>query len=133
MRPLAVLAFLLPALSLAQDGSVSGPTSSSQAAKYSCDPSVCKLPKCNCASTSPPGGLSPVITRSFALPFLLPLASGARASPKFFRRLASIFLWSKLLILLVGRPTSLNSSSIPPTMLYNPTPLIPSTNFLRTV
>jgi hypothetical protein len=73
MRPLAILALLLPALSLAQDGSVSGPTSSSQAAGYSCDASVCKLPKCNCASASPPGGLSPVNTRSFAMPsYLLP-------------------------------------------------------------
>ncbi|KAG2069469.1 hypothetical protein BDR04DRAFT_1101568 [Suillus decipiens] len=43
----------------AQDGSISGPTSSSSAAGYSCDPSQCQLPNCNCASTSPPGGLSP--------------------------------------------------------------------------
>ncbi|KAI9512900.1 hypothetical protein F5148DRAFT_654881 [Russula earlei] len=61
MRPFALLVLLLPALSLAQDGSVSGATSSAAAAGYSCDPTVCKLPACNCASTSPPGGLSPVI------------------------------------------------------------------------
>lgn len=29
---------------------------------YSCDPNSCKLPTCNCASTTPPGGLSPVST-----------------------------------------------------------------------
>lgn len=43
-----------------QDGAVTGPTSSAQAAGYSCDTSKCQLPNCNCASTSPPGGLSPV-------------------------------------------------------------------------
>ncbi|KAF8555101.1 hypothetical protein OG21DRAFT_1508030 [Imleria badia] len=42
----------------AQDGSISGPTTSISAASYSCDPDKCQLPKCNCASTSPPGGLS---------------------------------------------------------------------------
>ncbi|KAI9188970.1 hypothetical protein H9P43_000392 [Blastocladiella emersonii ATCC 22665] len=26
---------------------------------YACDPAVCKLPSCQCASTSPPGGLAP--------------------------------------------------------------------------
>lgn len=51
---------LLPLLVAAQDGGISGPTSSSGAAGYSCDPTKCKLPNCNCASTSPPGGLSPV-------------------------------------------------------------------------
>ncbi|EIN14312.1 hypothetical protein PUNSTDRAFT_49130 [Punctularia strigosozonata HHB-11173 SS5] len=55
----AFLAAFLPLLVVAQDGSISGPTSSSQAAGYSCDTSKCKLPDCNCASTSPPGGLSP--------------------------------------------------------------------------
>ncbi|KAN0134880.1 carbohydrate esterase [Lactarius tabidus] len=59
MLPTLVLAVLFPALSLAQDGSLTGPTSSSAAAGYSCDASQCKLPNCNCASTSPPGGLSP--------------------------------------------------------------------------
>ncbi|EIW87292.1 hypothetical protein CONPUDRAFT_116476 [Coniophora puteana RWD-64-598 SS2] len=44
---------------VAQDGSLTGPTSSSAAAGYSCDPNQCKLPSCNCASTSPPGGLDP--------------------------------------------------------------------------
>ncbi|KIY51975.1 hypothetical protein FISHEDRAFT_63969 [Fistulina hepatica ATCC 64428] len=43
----------------AQDGGISGAQTSAQAAGYSCDPSLCKLPDCNCASTSPPGGLSP--------------------------------------------------------------------------
>ncbi|KAF7311852.1 Carbohydrate esterase family 4 protein [Mycena indigotica] len=41
------------------DGGLTGPTSSTEAAGYSCDPAKCKLPKCNCASTSPPGGLDP--------------------------------------------------------------------------
>lgn len=55
-----LLAFgLLAPLALAQDGSVTGATSSASAAGYSCDPSKCQLPNCNCASTSPPGGLSP--------------------------------------------------------------------------
>ncbi|KAJ7799096.1 hypothetical protein B0H14DRAFT_1711143 [Mycena olivaceomarginata] len=51
---------LLPALlvSAQDDGSISGATSSSAAAGYSCDASKCKLPSCNCASTSPPGGLN---------------------------------------------------------------------------
>ncbi|KZP04662.1 hypothetical protein FIBSPDRAFT_1054534 [Athelia psychrophila] len=50
---------LVPVLVAAQDGGITGPTSSPAAAGYSCDPSQCKLPNCNCASTSPPGGLSP--------------------------------------------------------------------------
>ncbi|KAI5120853.1 hypothetical protein M0805_007040 [Coniferiporia weirii] len=50
---------LLPLLVSAQDGSITGPTSSASAADYSCDPSTCKLPDCACASTSPPGGLDP--------------------------------------------------------------------------
>ncbi|GAC98663.1 candidate polysaccharide deacetylase [Pseudozyma hubeiensis SY62] len=29
------------------------------AARYSCDPNTCKLPKCHCADTNPPGGLDP--------------------------------------------------------------------------
>ncbi|KAF9071990.1 hypothetical protein BDP27DRAFT_1218247 [Rhodocollybia butyracea] len=52
-----LLAWYLTAV-LGQDGSVSGPTSNAQAAGYSCDASQCKLPNCNCASTSPPGGLN---------------------------------------------------------------------------
>lgn len=52
---------VLPLFVLAQDdGSISGPTSSSEAAGYSCDTSKCQLPSCNCASPNPPGGLSPV-------------------------------------------------------------------------
>ncbi|GAA5966175.1 hypothetical protein JCM3765_006074 [Sporobolomyces pararoseus] len=38
---------------------LTGPTSSTEAAGYSCDPNTCRLPSCQCASTSPPGGLSP--------------------------------------------------------------------------
>ncbi|KAL5495118.1 hypothetical protein ACEPAI_580 [Sanghuangporus weigelae] len=56
-RPLFALS--LPLLVLAQDGSITGPTSSQDAAGYSCDPDQCKLPNCNCASASPPGGLEP--------------------------------------------------------------------------
>ncbi|KAF7340971.1 hypothetical protein MSAN_02082500 [Mycena sanguinolenta] len=61
MLPRALLLSLLPSLALfawAQDGSVTGATSSAAAAGYSCDPTKCKLPTCNCASTSPPGGLN---------------------------------------------------------------------------
>ncbi|KAJ7052258.1 hypothetical protein C8F01DRAFT_1033457 [Mycena amicta] len=47
------------------DGSLSGATSSAEAAGYSCDPTKCKLPKCNCASVNPPGGLSPSETPMF--------------------------------------------------------------------
>ncbi|GAA5973519.1 hypothetical protein JCM11641_007095 [Rhodosporidiobolus odoratus] len=36
-----------------------GPVSSPESAGYSCDTNTCKLPTCLCASTSPPGGLSP--------------------------------------------------------------------------
>jgi peptidoglycan/xylan/chitin deacetylase (PgdA/CDA1 family) len=46
-------------LSRREEGSLIGPTTSQDAAGYSCDPSKCKLPTCNCASTSPPGGLDP--------------------------------------------------------------------------
>ncbi|KAI0783166.1 hypothetical protein C8Q75DRAFT_869185 [Abortiporus biennis] len=49
----------LVATVLAQDGGITGPQSSPEAAGYSCDPSTCKLPNCNCASTTPPGGLDP--------------------------------------------------------------------------
>lgn len=54
-----LIASLAPLFAVAQDGDISGPTSSASAAGYSCDPSKCQLPNCNCASTSPPGGLSP--------------------------------------------------------------------------
>ncbi|KII93119.1 hypothetical protein PLICRDRAFT_35300 [Plicaturopsis crispa FD-325 SS-3] len=65
MLPQFLLAAVLPLLALAQDGSVTGPTSNPTAAGYSCDASKCKLPSCNCASTSPPGGLSPSDTPMF--------------------------------------------------------------------
>jgi hypothetical protein len=56
-----LLSALFPLFVLAQDdGSLSGPTSSSDAAGYSCDTTKCQLPSCNCASANPPGGLSPV-------------------------------------------------------------------------
>ncbi|KAJ7045231.1 hypothetical protein C8F04DRAFT_1068164 [Mycena alexandri] len=55
-----------PLLVLAQDdGGITGATSSTAAAGYSCDATKCKLPDCNCASTSPPGGLSPSDTPMF--------------------------------------------------------------------
>lgn len=62
MLPPSLLVATLPFLGyvFAQDGSLSGPTSSATAAGYSCDPNSCKLPNCNCASTNPPGGLSVV-------------------------------------------------------------------------
>lgn len=63
MLPLLSLLALLPISPLlvsAQDGSITGPTSSQEAAGYSCDSNSCKLPNCACASTSPPGGLDPV-------------------------------------------------------------------------
>lgn len=72
---LIAAAAVLPAvLAQGDDGSLSGPTSSSSAAGYSCDTSKCKLPSCNCASTSPPGGLSPVsLLYPYALKWLLAL------------------------------------------------------------
>ncbi|KAK4053645.1 hypothetical protein OIO90_003884 [Microbotryomycetes sp. JL221] len=42
-----------------------GPLSSPESAGYSCDPSTCQLPNCHCASTAPPGGLSPEDTPQF--------------------------------------------------------------------
>ncbi|KAG2022544.1 hypothetical protein CC2G_000285 [Coprinopsis cinerea AmutBmut pab1-1] len=53
MKSICLLLALLPALVLAQDPG------------YSCDPSTCRLPTCQCASTSPPGGLSPSETPQF--------------------------------------------------------------------
>ncbi|KAF9011298.1 hypothetical protein BDQ17DRAFT_1387684 [Cyathus striatus] len=53
------LAALTPLQAFAQDGGISGPTTSADAAGYSCDTSKCKLPDCNCASVNPPGGLKP--------------------------------------------------------------------------
>ena len=63
MLPPTLFAAVLPLLAavLAQEeGQLSGPTTSAAAAGYSCDPNSCKLPNCHCASTDPPGGLSPV-------------------------------------------------------------------------
>jgi len=58
-----LVAILVPLSVVAQDeGVISGPTSSAAAAGYYCDSSKCQLPDCNCASTSPPGGLQPVCT-----------------------------------------------------------------------
>jgi hypothetical protein len=54
-------------LTLAQDGSITGPTSSAAAANYTCDPTKCKLPNCACASTEPPGGLTPAETPMFVV------------------------------------------------------------------
>ncbi|KAJ7760140.1 hypothetical protein DFH07DRAFT_442335 [Mycena maculata] len=59
MLPYVLLALLAPLLALAgDDGSISGATSSADAAGYSCDATKCKLPACNCASPNPPGGLN---------------------------------------------------------------------------
>ncbi|KAF5385148.1 hypothetical protein D9615_000983 [Tricholomella constricta] len=69
MRFTTVLPFTLlaltPILVFAQDGGIDGATTSVEAAGYSCDPSKCKLPDCNCASTSPPGGIKPSDTPQF--------------------------------------------------------------------
>ncbi|KAG9035805.1 hypothetical protein FS837_001814 [Tulasnella sp. UAMH 9824] len=64
-RSLAVSLALL-AFANAQDG---GPPSGDNTGRhtYSCDASKCKLPDCACASTSPPGGLSPQDTPMFIL------------------------------------------------------------------
>ncbi|KAF9469505.1 hypothetical protein BDZ94DRAFT_1150876 [Collybia nuda] len=65
MLPAAILA-LAPLLALAQEeGTITGPTTSPESLGYSCDPSKCKLPTCNCASTSPPGGIKPSDTPQF--------------------------------------------------------------------
>ncbi|TFK24271.1 hypothetical protein FA15DRAFT_669712 [Coprinopsis marcescibilis] len=55
----------LVALAVAQDGGSDGPTTSPEATGYSCDPSTCRLPTCQCASTSPPGGLDPAQVPQF--------------------------------------------------------------------
>ncbi|KAF8330829.1 uncharacterized protein EI90DRAFT_3145723 [Cantharellus anzutake] len=52
---LSIFPIILP--TLAQDGSVDGPSTSTEAAGYSCDPSKCQLPTCRCASTDIPGGI----------------------------------------------------------------------------
>ncbi|KAK7051541.1 hypothetical protein VNI00_004519 [Paramarasmius palmivorus] len=58
LLPVSLLACILPWLVYGQDGVVSGPQTSPEAAGYHCDSTVCKLPSCSCASTSPPGGLN---------------------------------------------------------------------------
>jgi len=50
-----------------QDGSLDGPTTDPSKFSYNCDPNQCKLPKCNCASTNPPGGISPSDTPMFVV------------------------------------------------------------------
>ncbi|GJE88021.1 carbohydrate esterase family 4 protein [Phanerochaete sordida] len=67
MLPQALLLLSLLAGAFAQDGSVTGPTSSPEAAGYSCDPTKCKLPNCNCASPDPPGGLDPSVVPQFVV------------------------------------------------------------------
>ncbi|WAR54500.1 hypothetical protein PtB15_18B244 [Puccinia triticina] len=46
-------------VSSGEGGATNGPSSTPQSAGYTCDPNSCKLPSCQCASTSPPGGLNP--------------------------------------------------------------------------
>jgi hypothetical protein len=60
-----VFSLLLPVVTLAQDGGLTGPTSSKAAAGYNCDTTKCQLPNCLCASTSPPGGLQPANVPQF--------------------------------------------------------------------
>ncbi|KAK0434839.1 hypothetical protein EV421DRAFT_1280099 [Armillaria borealis] len=57
--------FIVPLAVFAQDGGVTVLTTSAEAAGYSCDSTQCRLPHCNCASTNPPGGLSPADTPQF--------------------------------------------------------------------
>ncbi|PSR72053.1 hypothetical protein PHLCEN_2v12083 [Hermanssonia centrifuga] len=64
---LALLPLFASVLAQGDDGSISGPTSSASAAGYSCDPTQCKLPNCNCASTDPPGGLDPSVVPQFVV------------------------------------------------------------------
>ncbi|KIM69924.1 hypothetical protein SCLCIDRAFT_1207170 [Scleroderma citrinum Foug A] len=52
---------------VAQDGGITGPTTSTGAAGYNCDNTQCNLPNCNCASASPPGGLDPSEVPQFVL------------------------------------------------------------------
>lgn len=70
MLPHTLLVTLFPlfvGLARAQDGSLTGPTSTPGGAGYSCDPSQCKLPDCACASINPPGGLSPSDVPQFVI------------------------------------------------------------------
>ncbi|KAF8515848.1 hypothetical protein BU17DRAFT_51255 [Hysterangium stoloniferum] len=64
---LALSFFFFPSLVRAQDGSIDGPTTDPSKFPYSCDTNKCKLPTCNCASTNPPGGLSPSDTPMFVV------------------------------------------------------------------
>ncbi|KAG6330481.1 hypothetical protein ID866_8608 [Astraeus odoratus] len=64
---LPLVLWRLLSLVAAQDGGITGPTTSTSASGYSCDPSRCQLPHCNCASTSPPGGLHPSEVPQFVL------------------------------------------------------------------
>jgi len=54
-------------VSSGEGGATNGPSSSPQSAGYTCDPNSCKLPTCQCASTSPPGGLNPKDVPQFIL------------------------------------------------------------------
>ncbi|KAJ7589601.1 hypothetical protein C8J56DRAFT_1049242 [Mycena floridula] len=66
MLPKLLLLVILPLLAAAQDdGGISGAQTSADAAGYSCDASKCKLPTCNCASLTPPGGLQPTDVPQF--------------------------------------------------------------------
>ncbi|KAK0551057.1 hypothetical protein OC846_003435 [Tilletia horrida] len=47
------------------EGQIVGNSAGASGAGYSCDPSKCKLPNCQCASTSPPGGLKPADVPQF--------------------------------------------------------------------
>lgn len=67
MLPAVFFVLLAPLLALAQDGGITGAQTSSAAAGYSCDPSQCKLPSCNCASVTPPGGLQPCQVPQFII------------------------------------------------------------------
>lgn len=49
----------------AGEGTVTGPTSSPEAAGYNCDTTKCQLPNCYCASTAIPGGLTSSETPQF--------------------------------------------------------------------
>lgn len=59
---LATLALVsAQATSSSGEGTIDGATTSTDALGYSCDPSKCQLPNCNCASTDAPGGIKPVL------------------------------------------------------------------------
>ncbi|KAH0837823.1 hypothetical protein J3R83DRAFT_6031 [Lanmaoa asiatica] len=68
MRSITLSALLgLHQLVAAQDGVISGPTTSASATGYSCYLTKCQLPKCNSASTSPPDAVSPSEVPQFVL------------------------------------------------------------------